>query len=69
MCKKELATMFAHFVQETSYNSQWEADNNGIPLWRQGLYYIENIDCEGGDIDNSACDYHDYGWADESWPN
>jgi chitodextrinase len=28
MCKKELATLFAHFVQETSFNSQWHANNH-----------------------------------------
>jgi chitodextrinase len=70
MCKKELATMFAHFALETSYNSQWEVDNNTMtPLWRQGLHFIENVDCTGGDLGNEGCDYKDYGWSDDYWPN
>lgn len=70
MCKKELATMFAHFALETSYNSQWEVDNGSqTPLWRQGLHFIENVDCTGGNLSNAGCDYHDYGWSDDYWPN
>lgn len=70
MCKKELATLFAHFALETSYNSQWEVDNNNqIPLWRQGLHFIENVNCEGGNLDNAGCHYHSHGWANDAWPN
>eukprot|EP01067_Filipodium_phascolosomae_P003972 Filipodium_phascolosomae@DN2707_c0_g1_i3.p1 len=40
LCRKSLATSFAHFVQETSGNSpDWER-TKGVELWRQGLYYI-----------------------------
>lgn len=69
MCKKELATMFAHFVKETSYNSPWEESANGVDLWRQGLYYTELIGC-GDDFPFSAnCNYHGSGWVNEAWPN
>lgn len=61
--------MFGHFVMETSFNSQWEADNNDIPLWRQGLHYIENTACTGGNLDNAGCNYHAHGWANDAWPN
>jgi hypothetical protein len=59
--------MFAHFVQETSYNSQWEHDN-GNEFWRQGLHFIELVGCEGGDVDNSNCDWHQHGWSNDAWP-
>jgi len=32
-CKREIAGMFAHVVQETGNNSPWE-NNNGTPYWR-----------------------------------
>jgi len=40
-CKRELATAFAHFGQETGDNSAW----GEIPPWRQGLYYSSQIGC------------------------
>jgi chitodextrinase len=68
MCARELATVFAHFVQETSYNSLWEVTHHGIDFFRQGLHYIELIGCEGGDPSNSNCDWYDLGWANDAWP-
>ena len=34
MCKKELATVFANFVQETSYRSIALWENEGIEMFR-----------------------------------
>jgi hypothetical protein len=33
-CKREIATLFAHFIQETSFNSKWEHEANGLHFWR-----------------------------------
>jgi len=51
-CKKELATMFAHMVQETGMH-----DNSaGVEQWRQGLYWITEIGCSDT-ASGSNCDY------------
>ena len=55
-CARELSSLFAHIVQETSYNSQWEADNRGVDLYRQGLYWLEEVACQGGK-GGWACNY------------
>jgi len=69
-CKREVATVFAHFVQESSYNSSWEESANGIHRWRQGLYYINELGCHPGSAGegSAACDYQWLGWAGEAWP-
>jgi chitodextrinase len=33
-CKRELSTIFAHFVRETGYHSDWEESANGIDRFR-----------------------------------
>ena len=55
-CKRELATLFAHFVAETGKNSDWDAANLGIERYRQGLYYLTEIGCAEGT--NDDCDYY-----------
>ena len=62
VCKKELATMFAHFAQETGANSP-----NGIQgikePWRQAFYYLSEDACSHGES-NPQCDYKlCTGWA------
>ncbi|KAF4650205.1 hypothetical protein FOL47_001370 [Perkinsus chesapeaki] len=47
-CRKELATAFAHFTQETGENTGW----GPIPRWRQGLYFTSEIGCT-----NTRCPY------------
>jgi chitodextrinase len=48
-CKTELATIFAHMVQETGGHSPsgYLPDNLGTtyPEWKQGLYYIREVYC------------------------
>jgi endoglucanase len=64
MCKLELATLFAHFVQETGANDAGRA----IPTWRQGLWYLSEIGC---DVTPAAahCDYTLWsGWAADAYP-
>lgn len=42
ICRRSLATMFAHFTQETGGHSQQQY---GIEEWRQGLVYVREIGC------------------------
>ena len=44
ICAKSLATMFAHFSQETGMHSKVEAAA-GTPEFRQGLYFLEEMGC------------------------
>ena len=40
-------------------------------MFRQGLYYIERVGCEGDDSINLAhCNWHDHGWSNDAdaWP-
>ena len=57
-CKTELATVFAHIVQETGGHSPagYLPDNLGTnyPEWKQGLYYIREVYCT---ILGTGCEY------------
>ncbi|PSU36460.1 chitin-binding protein [Photobacterium lutimaris] len=66
ICRRSLATMFAHFVQETGANApNWET-SKGVPRWRQGLYYLREMykDENVHDMTYSKCS----GWQGERWP-
>lgn len=39
ICRKELATMFAHFAQETGGHESWRPE----PEWRQALVYVREM--------------------------
>ncbi|KAI8834983.1 lysozyme-like domain-containing protein [Chytriomyces cf. hyalinus JEL632] len=53
ICKKLLATMFAHFAQETGAHD----GKNAIPEWRQSLAYVRELSCtENNTI--SGCYYN-----------
>ena len=43
-CGRELATLFAHFTQETGYNDE----NKPEPTWKQALYHIGEMRCVPG---------------------
>lgn len=58
-CRKELATTFAHFVQETGENNPYAEKTTGVPLWRQGLYWVREI---GGWEYTANCEDTEY-WA------
>ncbi|MCP3674595.1 MAG: chitinase, partial [Gammaproteobacteria bacterium] len=64
ICRKSLATMFAHFTQETGgHTSHWEEAE-----WRQGLYWIREMgwteEMRGGY--NSECNPSI--WQGQTWP-
>jgi len=39
ICRTSLATMFAHFTQETGGHTSWSS----VPQWRQGLVYVREM--------------------------
>lgn len=64
ICRKSLATMFAHFSQETGgHTSHWD-----VAEWRQGLYWLRETgwteDMRGGY--NSECNPDI--WQGQTWP-
>ena len=62
-CKRELASVFAHWGQETGKRS-W---NDG-EFWTQGLYHIEEMDCKGKTA--AFCNYYSSNWSakEDAWP-
>jgi len=63
LCKRELATFFAH----TTHECGMEKDDQPYPKWRQGFYYITEIACTypyGG----PTCDYKSNDWSAVAWP-
>lgn len=52
LCKKELASMFAHFSQEVGEHDSFSP----IPTWRQGLYWYTEMGCSD-DPTKSGCEY------------
>ena len=62
-CRLVLATMFAHFTQETGAHNP----SGGVPQWRQGLHYIEELGCDSRD-----CGYSENcaggEWTTKAWP-
>merc|ERR1711962_6868 len=65
ICKKTLATMFAHFTQETGGHDP----NSETEQWRQGLVYLREAGCSedgpGCEYD-TACDPST--WQGKTWP-
>ena len=65
ICSKGLATMFAHFVQETGAHDP----NSAIAPWRQGLYYLREAGCSDT---GSGCGYNaecaPSTWQGQAWP-
>ncbi|WP_063658552.1 glycoside hydrolase family 19 protein [Aliivibrio fischeri] len=64
ICKKSLATMFAHFTQETGgHTAHWE-----VPEWRQGLVHVREMgwteEMRGGY--NGECNPDV--WQGQTWP-
>ncbi|ROS05552.1 chitodextrinase [Sinobacterium caligoides] len=64
ICRKSLATMFAHFAQETGGHDA----NSDLPEWKQGLVYVREMglteDSRG--MYNSEC--NPAVWQGEAWP-
>ncbi|UOD33338.1 chitinase [Massilia violaceinigra] len=51
ICRHTLATMFAHFAQETGEHNA----SSTIPEWRQGLKYLRELGC---DDTGAGCGYN-----------
>ncbi|RJG40038.1 chitin-binding protein [Motilimonas pumila] len=66
ICKRSIATMFAHFGQETGANAPNWVQSKGVELWRQGLYYLREMYKSEDVVDGtySACG----SWQGEKWP-
>lgn len=62
LCKRELASMFAHFAQEVGEHST----TSSFPAWRQGLYYYTELGCSD-DPSVSGCEYRGGTCAATSW--
>ena len=63
ICRKTLATMFAHVAQETGAHEAWRPE----PEYRQGLVYVREMGMtEQSDSYNGGCG--DVNWATEAWP-
>ena len=63
VCRQVLATMFAHFTQETGAHNP----SGGVPQWRQGLHYIEELGCDQRDCGYSKnCAGGE--WTAKAWP-
>ena len=62
ICKRALATTFAHFVQETGANT---ADTNQFanPIWRQGLYWVREMHNDEEKFNGA------YSRCDSEWPS
>jgi len=43
-CRRELATILAHWGHETNLQNPLDSKEN-IEEWRQGLYYVKEINC------------------------
>ncbi|PKG39316.1 chitinase [Psychromonas sp. Urea-02u-13] len=66
ICKRSMATMFAHFTQETGAHAPGWEGAKGNPEWRQGLYYLREMYKSESDTTGpyNACS----GWQGERWP-
>ncbi|WP_018693791.1 glycoside hydrolase family 19 protein [Algicola sagamiensis] len=65
ICRQSLATMFAHFTQETGGHDP----NSEIDEWRQGLVHVREMGCEEGGYGcgyNAECDPGT--WQGKTWP-
>ena len=64
ICRKAMATMFAHFAQETGAHESWRAE----PEWRQGLHWVREMgwteQMRGGY--NAEC--APATWQGKTWP-
>ncbi|MGL5335814.1 MAG: chitinase, partial [Enterovibrio sp.] len=65
ICRKSLATMFAHFAQETGgHNAYWEVEE-----WRQGLVHVREMGWneDGRNGYNAECSQPET-WQAQKWP-
>ena len=64
ICRKTLATMFAHFAQETGgHTAHWET-----PEWRQGLVHVREMGWDETMRDGYNGECNPSTWQGETWP-
>lgn len=60
-CKRELATIFAHWTQETGARDPSKGE-----FWTQALYWVQEIRCNG--THDPTCDDITTNWSAKAWP-
>ena len=69
VCKRELATLFAHIIHETNAGEP----EHSHEYFRQGLRHVKDHHCgkypKYPPFDGPPeCDFHSHGWSAKTWP-
>lgn len=64
ICRKSLATMFAHFAQETGAHDKWMTE----PQWRQGLYWVREVGWDETKRGGYNMECSPDTWQGQVWP-
>ncbi|HDC4642679.1 TPA: chitinase, partial [Enterobacter cloacae] len=64
ICRKELATMFAHFAHETGGHESWRPE----PEWRQALVYVREMGWSEGQKGGYNGECNPDVWQGQTWP-
>lgn len=64
ICRKSLATMFAHFAQETGGHENWR----DIGEWRQALVYLREVGWTEGQKGGYNGECNPSTWQGQTWP-
>ncbi|WP_413625784.1 glycoside hydrolase family 19 protein [Luteibacter sp. Lutesp34] len=64
ICRKTLATMFAHFAQETGAHESWRPEEE----YRQALFHVREMGWGEGDRNGYNGECQGSGWIAETWP-
>ncbi|STP65871.1 chitinase [Enterobacter hormaechei] len=64
ICRKELATMFAHFVQETGGHESWRPEAE----WRQALVHVREMGWSEGQKGGYNGECNPDVWQGQTWP-
>lgn len=64
ICRKTLATMFAHFAQETGGHESWRPEEE----YRQALVHVREMGWHEGALDGYNGECKAEGWIAETWP-
>lgn len=64
ICRKELATMFAHFAQETGGQESWRPEAE----WRQALVYVREMGWSEGQKGGYNGECNTDVWQGQTWP-
>ncbi|KAB2692406.1 chitinase [Brucella intermedia] len=64
ICRKTLATMFAHFTQETGAHEP----NGDVEDWRQGLHWVREMGWKEGQKGGYNSECSPSTWQGQAWP-